>query len=130
MCRFFLNYCLIYFFSLFAISCQENVKERPILIATSANMQEAMEILIENFTKNTNIDCELIVNSSGKLTAQIKAGAPYNIFASANIKYPKEIYDSGLALNPPKIYGYGSLVLWSTNPKIKPSISLLKRRKH
>nr|WP_298503612.1 molybdate ABC transporter substrate-binding protein [uncultured Maribacter sp.] len=114
-------------FSILVFSCNQKNKENPIIIATAANMQEVMEFLITDFTKKTNIKCQLVVSSSGKLTAQIKAGAPYHILASANMKYPEEIYDSGLAIGIPKIYANGKLVLWTANTNITPSIALLKK---
>ncbi|WP_291866819.1 molybdate ABC transporter substrate-binding protein [Maribacter sp.] len=127
MIRSFFYSCLFCIFSVFTISCKQDSNEKPILIATAANMQEAMQLLVEDFTKKTGIKCQLVVSSSGKLTAQIKAGAPYNILVSADMKYPEEIYKSGYAITPPKVYAYGKLVLWSANSKITPSISFLKK---
>lgn len=117
-------FCII---NVFAISCEQDSNEKPIIIATAANMHEAMQALVKDFTKKTDIKCQLVISSSGKLTAQIKAGAPYNILVSANMKYPKEIYEAGYAVTPPKVYAYGRLVLWSANSKITPSISILKK---
>ena len=97
-----------------------------ITIATAANMQFAMEELTNQFTKNSSIDCDLVISSSGKLTAQIKQGAPFDIFVAANMKYPEEIFNSGLAETRPKIYAYGKLVLWSMTEGIHLSIDLLR----
>lgn len=116
----FIVFCII------ISSCKQASKEATIVIATAANMQEAMQVLAKDFTQKTNIKCQLVTSSSGKLTAQIKAGAPYNILVSANMKYPEEIYASGLSKSAPKIYAYGKLVLWTANQKLAPSISLLK----
>jgi molybdate transport system substrate-binding protein len=47
------------------------------------------------------------------LTAQIKNGAPYGLFMSANMKYPQALYDEGLAATKPFIYAQGTLAFFS-----------------
>lgn len=111
-----------FFYSIFVFSishsCVESSsKTKTIRIATAANMEFVMDSLVFLYQKETGTQCELIIGSSGKLTAQILAGAPYDVFISANMKYPQEIYDKGLAVNPPKVYALGSLVLWSITDK-------------
>ncbi|WP_299443728.1 molybdate ABC transporter substrate-binding protein [uncultured Aquimarina sp.] len=110
---------------LLILGCSSS-KEDVITIAASANMQFAIEEVSKVFTKRTGVQCELVISSSGKLTAQIKEGAPYDIFVSANMKYPMEIYENDLAVHAPKIYAYGQLVLWSMYDDIKPSVEMLK----
>lgn len=107
--------------------CQQKVGniEEKITIATAANMQFAIKELTEEFAKKTGIKCDLVISSSGKLTAQIKEGAPFDILVAANMKYPEEIFNSGLAEMPPKVYAYGKLVLWSMVDGIMPSIESL-----
>ncbi len=114
------------------VGCHAPSTQRPeastssITIATSANMQFAMRALIDQFTTLHEVDCEMVIGSSGKLTAQIKAGAPFDLFVSANMKYPKEIYESGLAQQAPEVYAYGTLVLWSMKEDLIPSLTSLK----
>ncbi len=109
------------------------VKPIPkITIAVAANMQFAMKALTHTFAKEAGIECDLVISSSGKLTAQIKEGAPYDLFISADMKYPDVLYKAGLAIQKPEVYAYGKLVLWSMDSSIKPSLSILKsnRIKH
>lgn len=94
-------------------------------IAVAANMQFAMDELVQAFTEETGIECKITISSSGKLTAQIKQGAPFDVFVSANMKYPNVIYESGLAEIPPKVYAHGKLVLWSMKDGIEPSPDIL-----
>lgn len=98
---------------------------QSINVAVAANMQFAMKDLASAFEEKTGIACELIIGSSGKLTAQIKQGAPFDVFVSANMMYPEEIQNSGLAAAPPQVYAYGKLVLWSMKEGLEPSIELL-----
>jgi molybdate transport system substrate-binding protein len=107
------------------ISCSEN-KKATITIATAANMQFAMDEIIETFTQQTGLNCEIIVSSSGKLTAQIKEGAPYDIFISADMKFPNELYNAGFTTNKPTVYAYGKLVLWTLDKNLQPSFEILK----
>jgi len=100
--------CLLIF------GCVENDSQN-IRIAAAANTQYAMKALIDNFSAKTGVECDLIIASSGKHTAQITEGAPFDIFVAANMKYPEFIYSNGLAPKEPKIYAYGKLVLWSSD---------------
>lgn len=115
---------LLLFLLFLTISCSK--KETPsIRIATAANMQFAMNELVSSFTENTRVNCEIIVSSSGKLTAQIKEGAPYDLFVSADMKYPIELFDSSYTVDEPKIYAKGKLVLWTFFENLNPSIDIL-----
>ena len=106
------------------LGCTEDQKA-DLTIAVSANMQFAMEELVENFNQQSGMLCVTVVSSSGKLTAQILNGAPFDVFVSADLEYPEKLYQADLTTAPPQIYGTGKLVLW-TNLKQKPlSIDIL-----
>ncbi len=96
------------------ISCENNTSQK-ITIATAANAQFAINELVDTFTRQTNIECDVIVSSSGKLTAQISEGAPYDLLISADMKYPESLHAKGKTLDIPRVYAYGKLVLWSKN---------------
>ncbi len=120
---------LIFIGLLTLTSCKQQQESEKLNIAIAANMQFASEELLKKFTDQTNIACDLIISSSGKLTAQIKEGAPFDIFVSADMKYPNKLYTSGYTCKAPKIYAYGKLVLWSMIDSIHPSIDILKSLK-
>ena len=106
------------------MSCN-NRHTDTIRIATSANMHYTMKQLVAEFSLQSTIPCEIIVSSSGKLTALIKEGAPYDVFVAADMTYPQDFYDAGFALNTPKPYGYGKLILWTTSNVIEPTLGSL-----
>ena len=82
-------------------------------VAVAANAQFVSMKLKEEFKKETGMYADLTVSSSGKLTAQIEQGAPFDVFMSADMKYPQELADKGLTTDTPKVYAYGTLVMWS-----------------
>lgn len=89
-----------------------NLYAKTINVATSANVSYAINDLKKSFNKiYPNIKVQTILGSSGKLTAQIKNGAPYDIFLSANMKYPQSLYDDKLTISKPIIYAKGLLAL-------------------
>ena len=103
-----------YFFWLLFIIVSLEAKE--ITIAVAANVSYAIEPLVHTFqTKYTDIKVNIIIGSSGKLTAQIMHGAPYGLLLSANMDYPETLYRQGLTQEKPVIYAYGALALISTH---------------
>jgi len=89
-----------------------------ISIAVAANVSYAIEPLKKAYNEiypDTKIN--VILGSSGKLTAQITHGAPYQLFMSANMKYPNSLYDNNLTVTKPVIYAQGSLAILSTKKR-------------
>ena len=84
-----------------------------------------MKSIVDSFSAKTKIKCDIILGSSGKFIAQIKEGAPYDVFVSANLKYPEELYRSNLVEGKPKIYAEGKLVLWTLMHDLIPSLKIL-----
>ncbi|WP_029521173.1 molybdate ABC transporter substrate-binding protein [Persephonella sp. IF05-L8] len=83
-------------------------------IAAAANVQYALKEITQEFQKRyPAVRITKIISSSGKLTAQIIRGAPYDLLLSADMKYPEFLYKKGFAISKPVVYAKGTLVLWS-----------------
>jgi len=90
------------------------LQAKTINIAVAANVSYAIKALITEFNKlYPDIKVQVILGSSGKLTAQIKHHAPYDIFMSADMKYPEILYKDGFATTKPVVYAEGSLAYLS-----------------
>ncbi len=83
-----------------------------------------MEEVNAIFKNETGLNVEMITASSGKLTAQIKNGAPYDVFISANFKYPNALHTEGYTNAKPSLFCKGTLVIW-TNKDLIPDSTLL-----
>lgn len=103
---------------------------KTINIAVSTNTNYVMPKLQTEFKKlYPNIHIRTILGSSGKLTAQISNGAPYDLFLSANMKYPNKLYENKIAISKPEIYAQGSLAIFSPNQRsFRHGIKILKSK--
>jgi len=101
-----------------------------VVISASANTQYALREIVKEFKKEyPKAKIKIVVSSSGNLTAQIERGAKYDIFLSADRRYPEYLYRKGLTLGKPKVYAEGILVLWSMKYNIKDINDILNFRR-
>lgn len=85
-----------------------------VTIAAAADLRYAMDELVTAFKDaNAGAEVEVIYGSSGKFHAQIQQGAPFDLFFSADIAFPRELAKAGLAASEVTPYARGRLVLWS-----------------
>lgn len=85
-----------------------------ITIAAAADLKFAMDELVASFrSANTGDDVEVVYGSSGKFHTQIQQGAPFDLFFSADIAFPRELAAAGFASSDVKPYAVGRIVLWS-----------------
>ncbi len=116
---------IVLFYSILNLFACQGPSSDTLVIAASANLQFVLPELVNVFEEDTQIKCEVVLGSSGKLTAQIQQGAPFDIFLSADIKYPEILDSAGLAISKPVIYANGKLVFWSTLLDRLPNIKQL-----
>lgn len=102
---------------------------QTIRIAVAADAQFVAQDLKKSFEKRNPAHVEIMVSSSGKLTDQIEHGAPYDVFMSADMKYPDALYKAGNTVGKPRIYAFGQLVLWTTKKiNIHDNLQFLRQR--
>ena len=101
-----------------------------ITIGVAANVSYAIEELKKEFNKlHPDIKVRITLGSSGKLTLQIKHGAPYQLFMSANMKYPNALYEESVAITKPIVYAQGSLAYLSSKKRdFSQGMKLLKSK--
>lgn len=98
----------------------KNSAQQSLTVAVSANFQAPFEKLASAYRDSTGKSVQSIVSSSGKLTTQIRNGAPFDLFFSADTGYPNQLFRDGLALRQPQIYASGKLVIWFSAAQPEP----------
>ena len=89
-----------------------------ISIAAAANFALALDALNLEFKKfSPTTSVAVSTGASGSIVAQIKTGAPYDVFLSADLEYPKALIKAGEADEKSLVtFATGRLVLWTTKP--------------
>lgn len=87
-----------------------------ITVAAAADLKFAMDEIVTVFKKNNpGKELEVIYGSSGKFQTQIQQGAPYDLYFSADIGFPRALAQKGFAASEVKPYAFGRIVLWSAS---------------
>ena len=84
-----------------------------IRIAAASDLKFALDSIAVIFKKSNPGTVEITYGSSGKFFEQLSNGAPFDIFFSADISYPKQLKEKKLVLLEVYPYGIGRIVLWS-----------------
>jgi len=84
-----------------------------IRVAAAADLRYAMEELIAAYGRiNPATRIDVTYGSSGTFFMQLQNGAPFDVYFSADIAYPRQLSDAGLAVSAPRPYAIGKIVLW------------------
>jgi molybdate transport system substrate-binding protein len=89
--------------------------DAPVLVvAAAADLSSALKEIADNYQKQTGVEVKLSFGASGALTQQIRNGAPFDLFFSADMDYPRQLIAAGQA-DGATLYQYavGKLVLWT-----------------
>jgi molybdate transport system substrate-binding protein len=82
-------------------------------VAAAANLKPALEPIARAFeAANPGAAVAATYGASGRFVAQLRSGAPFDLFLSADAEGPAAVAAAGLADGPPFTYAYGALVVW------------------
>ena len=86
-----------------------------ISVAVAANLSDVIEVFKAEFAKsNPQTKVNTVLGASGKFTTQIKNGAPFDLFLSADMGFPEVLYADKIAVSKPVVYASGALAMMST----------------
>ncbi len=88
--------------------------EEKISVAVAANFISAFKEIAADFEDKTGVKVEATFSSTGSIYNQIKNGAPYDMFLSADEQRPDLLQKEGWAEGT-IIYARGKVILWSAN---------------
>jgi molybdate transport system substrate-binding protein len=98
----------------FALLLAMPAKAEKITVAVAASFRPAMDEIVTLFRQeNTGVSVETVYGASGKFATQIRQGAPYDLFFSADMMLPRTLAEAGFAASEVRPYALGRIVLWS-----------------
>ncbi len=105
------------FFFLAMLTLAPLAHAEEVQVAVAANFTAPMKAIVAEFEKLTGHKAQLSFGATGKFYAQIKNGAPFQVFLSADDETPAKLEQEGLAEAGSRFtYAVGTLALWSARP--------------
>jgi molybdate transport system substrate-binding protein len=92
---------------------QEKKNSAELVVAAAADLSTVLQEIADRYQKQSGVQLKLSFGASGALTQQIQNGAPFDLFFSADMDYPRQLIAAGVA-DEASLYQYavGKLVLW------------------
>ncbi len=93
--------------------------QRQVTVAAAADLKFAFEEIAAAFQKrHADIKVQATYGSSGNFFAQISNKAPFDMFLSADMEYPRKLVDQGMAAKDTEfLYGVGHIIVWEAVKK-------------
>lgn len=116
----------IVFVVLFSLSSVAQAQEL-VRVAVASNFLSSMKMIAKAFSADTGIRVDISNGASGMLYAQIRRGAPYDLYFSADAQRPKLLEEAHLIVPGSRFtYVMGKLVAWSPEAdKLSPDLKKL-----
>jgi len=87
-----------------------------VTVFAASDLKFALDSIKEKFqVLHPDDTLNMIYGSSGKGRVQVRKGAPYDLYFSANMDYVESLYKTGDIITRPKLYAIGRIVIWSRN---------------
>lgn len=99
---------------------------RPLLVAAASDLGYCIDELVVAYRKTApDAEPKVSLGASGNFFAQIRNGAPFEVFLSADMAYPRQLGQLGVA-DPASLapYAIGRIALWSLDPQVDPARGL------
>jgi len=112
-----MKFRIIFILLCLAVAQAVNAAEEPLSVAVAANFARPMEEIGSLFYRQSSIPVEMTIGSTGKLFAQIRYGAPYDIFLAADSRHPELLQIEGKC-EQPIVYAKGAVALYSGKNEI------------
>jgi molybdate transport system substrate-binding protein len=107
------SWILSFFFLVSTFALAQSRKTEEITVAAAADLSAALQELAVRYERKTGVKVKLSFGASGGLTQQIENGAPFDVFFSADMDYPRQLIQHGQADGGSlHRYAVGKLVLW------------------
>ncbi|MDT4897314.1 MAG: molybdate transport system substrate-binding protein [Acidobacteriota bacterium] len=110
---------LLIFASLFSINCSRSTLTNnqavspEITVAAAANLTDAFTEMEKEFTSRTGVRVRLSFGATADLARQIENGAPFDVFAAADVEHVDKLNSEGLLMpGTNHLFARGRLVLW------------------
>ncbi len=113
--------------AVFCAACSRQPAPRQLTVAAAADLNFALEAATREFRRTyPDLDLRIAYGSSGNFYSQIRNGAPFDVFLSADVEYAKRLAEAGLARADSLFrYGVGRLVVWvPAGSRLDPATAL------
>jgi molybdate transport system substrate-binding protein len=106
--------CCVALITFLPASANLRAQEQKVRVAAAADSKFAMDEMAEQFESRTGTRVDVTTGSSGNFFSQIQNGAPFDLFFSADMEYPKKLEAAGFT-EPGTLYEYalGRIVIWA-----------------
>jgi molybdate transport system substrate-binding protein len=94
-------------------SAEREAQGDEITVAAASNLTDAFGEIGKRFTASTGVKVTNSFGATSDLSKQIENGAPFDVFASADVEHVEDLAHKGLLADAPRgVYARGRLVLW------------------
>jgi molybdate transport system substrate-binding protein len=94
-------------------------QKQTLTIAAASDLKFALDELLQGFrARHPGAEVQVTYGSSGNFLAQLANGAPFDVFLSADVAYPRKLAEQGLVADAVFLYAVGRIVVWV--PKDSP----------
>jgi molybdate transport system substrate-binding protein len=102
-------------FAAAGLPCLSRAAEASLTIAAASDLRYALDdVLVAFRAVRGDTRLQVIYGASGKLATQIRNGAPFDVYLSADLAFAQALHEQGHAAAAPQVYAVGRLAAWST----------------